>query len=557
MDRMLRYLSGEVPGGFPALIGILIAILIFSWYLHRYSPVINKKRLRTITTGLVAFLLFSYVIARLARPPKPDIVNVAIFPMEMEWEGVDSLQKVRWMGTGWLLGEMISRVGEMTSPSHVMFVRPEWLSASFDGQTLFPFHDADRVGRFGRQFGFEATVNGIVHVRPDTIEAHCTIQDLRNGKTEEWKQSWAPAELPSALIPFAETVGKKTYTLIDEKPTKNLPDLRHYERPAALSYGAVRRLIADSAAVNALPIAEAAVRSDSASVLAWLALGYAHTELMILSDDESAQRYHLQRAEVYLKKSGQRDPEFQPVYSALTHLFMRVRPEGRYLDAEFAMIDGHQLYDRDYMTYYNLSFMNKLRWESLGMTREEQILERALEINPAGFKALLRLGQHFLEFSRPNDHLSQLALNHFVKAYKMRPRSREAILGLVTAYDHLNYFNDALTLLDSAQVNYPNDPEIFYSIGVIRFHLSGAYKAKKQTREEADELRKAEQAFLEAVRINNHAYSHLYLGKIYDYRNQRMEAIEAFRAVMSLLPQDDRFREEARKKLREYFPDVE
>lgn len=557
MDRFFRYVSGEVPGGFPALIGILIAILIFFWYLHRYSPVINKKRLRVVTTGLIAFLLFTYVIARLARPPKPEIVNIAVFPMEMEWDGPDSLQKARWMGTGWILGEMISRAGEMTSPPHVMFVRPEWLSASFDGQTRFSFQDAGRVADFGRQFGFEAAVSGRVHIQRDRVVTECTVQDLRNGRAESLNQSWSSRDLPAALVPFVVAVTHKVYTLIDEQPSDNIPDLRHYEKPPALSYGVVRQLIADSSAAKALPIAEETVRLDSSAVLAWLALGYAHMELMILAEDEATRRYHMQRAEVYLKKSGQLDPEFQPVYSALTQLFMLVRPEGRYLDAEFAMIDGHQLYDRDYMAYYYLSFMNKLRWESLRMYSEEQILERALEINPAGFKALLRLGQHHLEFSRPNDHLSQLALNQFVKAYRMRPRSREAILGLVTAYDHLNYFKEAISLLDSARAHYPNDTEIMYSLGVIRFHLSGTYKAKKQTQSEAEELGKAEQAFLEAVRLGNHPYSHLYLGKIYDYRNQRNEAIEAFRAAMRLLPQDDRFREEARKKLREYFPDVE
>jgi hypothetical protein len=57
--------------------------------------------------------------------------------------------------------------------------------------------------------------------------------------------------------------------------------------------------------------------------------------------------------------------------------------------------------------------------------------------------------------------------------------------------------------------------------------------------------------------LKPNGYAYLYLGKIYDIQKRRNEAIESYRGAMKYISKEDKYREEARKKLKEYFPDVE
>lgn len=554
MSEILRFFSGEVPGGFLALLGILLAIGIIGSFLHRFSEVIDKRKLRRGLFVVFGLLIFTYVVVRMARPPKPRVINIAVFPLATETS--DS----SFIGLGWAVSEVISRTGEMASPPHVMFVRPHWLSESFESETQFRPDDPNRVKEFCRVHDFEYAVFGSATGSSGGMRLAVTLLDVDDDQMlprETVVNGVTPLQASEGIVNFAEDIVASAYRLIDEPMHQSNIDNSVYRHSALIDYATVQRLLADSQIHRAHLLAVGSLLRDSSSVLSWMAMGYVETEMMIWAEDETVRNRHMKRAEYHLKRGGLLSPEFQPVYPALVRLYMLVRPEARYLDAEFAMIDGHQIYDRDYSMYYFLSFMNKMRWESFQLTTLEQVLERALEINPAGLNCMIRLAEKKIEFARPTDRLSEEALILFRKAYAMRPNSRSAVAGLITMYDHLTRYDEALRLIEEAHRKFPNDAQFHYTQGVVHFHYSGLYKAKKKTQEETDQLSKAERSFQEAVRLSDDAYSHLYLGKIYDYQKRREEAVREFRSVMRILPRDDPYRDEARKKLREYFPDVE
>jgi tetratricopeptide (TPR) repeat protein len=237
---------------------------------------------------------------------------------------------------------------------------------------------------------------------------------------------------------------------------------------------------------------------------------------------------------------------------------MFFKPEPRYLDAEIALIGANELYDRDYTVYYVLSYMQQLRWESFGLSSKEEVLKKAITVNPAGFDSYINLGRSYLELSKAHDYRAKLAMEHYGMAQQLRPADFEAIIGMVTACDYIGLYDRALRLLEFAEKLYPAKADVYYNLGVVTYHIGNSYKPKKKPKEEREQYQIAEAYFKKAIQLKpSHGYAYLYLAKIYAEFKNNEQAIESLRMVMKLLDREDRYREEARRKLNEFFPDVE
>ncbi|MBX7152728.1 tetratricopeptide repeat protein [bacterium] len=560
MQSIIRFLSGEVPGGIFFLLTICGIILFIANYLRKHSEIIDKRKLRNATLALIGFLCFTYAIVRLARPPKPIQIHVAIFPFEFR-DNTGSHRLHAYQGLGWGMAEMATRIGEMQSPPHLTFLRPEWITGSFgeDSTAKFSQLDSSKLLSWANLLGIDYVAAGSFEIKDQhaILDVHI-YNSAEHGLIRSFQydlpltSEWTPRakECATELIQFF-------YQETDYKfnPTAIEADL--YNTPSLMPYFQGQLLMSVYRYEDALSAFQEALKADSSSLLAWYGTGLAYGELSTRTNDDQLRKNYQARMEYHLKRAGQLDEKFEPAYTALADFYMSIKPEPRYLDAEFALIAAHTLYDRDYLIYDLLSYMQKIRWESFNLKTKEEILKKAIAANPASFYSYLALGKYYIDLSRPNDHFSQLALNNFLIAQKLRPNDIDATLGLVTAYDHLNYFDPAITLLNRASQINPDNAEVYYSLGILYFHVAGKYKAKKQTREELAQYPTAEMYFKKALQIKNYPYVYLYLGKIYEVQNKRDEAIAAFRAAMKLLDRDDPYREEARKKLREYFPDAE
>lgn len=563
MQSIIRFLSGEVPGGIFFFLTICGVILFIAYYLHKHSEIINKRKLRNATFALISFLCLTYTIVRLARPPQPIQIHVAIFPFEFHnnGESTGSHRVHPYQGLGWGLAEMVSRAGELQSPSHLTFLRPEWITGSFgeDSTAKFSQLDSSKLLAWANLLGIDYVAAGSFTINGQNARFDIQVYDAMEHEILQSVQYDLPltAELTERAEEHATALAKFFYDETSNKFILPVAGNDIYKTSAFVPYSRGQYLMSLYEYDDALTAFQEALKSDSNSVLAWYGTGLAYGELMAHAADDQLRKNFQVRMEYHLKRAGQLDEKFEPAYSALADFYMSVKPEPRYLDAEFALIAAHTLYERDYLIYDLLSYMQKIRWESFDLKTKEEILKKAIAANPASFYSYLALGKYYIDQSRPNDHFSQLALNNFLIAQKLRPNDIDATLGLVTAYDHLNYFDPAIALLNRAAQIYPDHPEVFYSLGILHFHVAGKYKAKKQTREEFAQYPTAEMYFKKAIQIKNYPYAYLYLGKIYEVQNKRDDAIAAFRAAMKLLDRDDPYREEARKKLREYFPDIE
>ncbi len=564
MEKLIRFLSGEVPGGIGLYIGVMFVIIFMAWFLYRFSAVINKQKLKRIAMFLCAFATFTYLIARLSRPPQEETIYIAVWPLQYLPATGFPADSGEFAGLGRALAELTAYRGMMTSPDHMLFLKPDWLLDAFDStdRAELKYNDTVRLTTWCRTLKINYMVSGSYSISGKYLEINADIYSLEESESRALIRETLSFQTTQDLVPALENLSaimtKGIYKTAGMRPAPVMePDLELYRSPALLQYGYAQELFSRDRYQESLAAFNRAHMKDSSRALTWFGKGLAYGELMIRTSDDKLRNDYQKRAEYHLKMCGQKAPGFAPAYVALAKYYLFMKPEPRYLDAEFALIAGKELYARDYMIYYLLSFMQKIRWESFGFTRRQDILAQALQYNPAAFQTYLEYGFMFLQYAKPHDYNTQQALQCFRTAKFLRPNHLNAIMGLVSAYDYMGYYDEALKLLEQADRLYPNHTEIFYTQGVVHYHQAAWYKMKKRRQDENQSYRLAEQYFQRAVKSANHGYAFLYLGKIYDIQNRKNEAIEAFRAAMKYIPREDPYREEARKKLREYFPDVE
>ena len=567
MDYLIRFLSGEVPGGFFLYFSIIIILSFFYWYIIRHSPVVNKRKFSIFMFTVMGFITLTYLVLRLARPPHHENIYIGILPLENSNVVADSsLRKEieQYSGTGWALAESASRISESASPPYLYCLRPEWLENSHDHDSLgkVSIFDEQHLLDWASLIKLNYLAAGTFRITSKSLELNISIFDVAARKAIRQLPFSTPLanskEWAAHITEVSLELSKFLYHCADEKFNASKIDPSFYSIAGLTDYSRGKKLLSQKLIDSSLYAFQSALSKDSASALTWYGLGLAHGELMLRSKDSKSYEYHQHRTEYFLKKAGQIDSTFEPSVSALAKYYMFFKPEPRYLDAEIALIGANELYNRDYNVYYILSYMQKLRWESFGMSSKEEVLQKAIELNPAGFDSYINLGKSYLELSKPHDYRAKLAMEYYKVAQLLRPADFEAITGMATASDYVGMYEQALKLLKFAEQIYPEKADVYYSLGVINYHIGAGYKNKKKLKEERDQYLIAEAYFKKAIQMKpNHGYAYLYLAKIYTEFKENKEAIEALRMVMKILDRDDKYREEARRKLNEFFPDVE
>lgn len=567
MEKINRFLSGEVPGGFLLFFSIMLVLYFFYWYIMRHSPVVNRRKFSIFMFTLMGFTAFTYIILRAARPPRAENIYIGMLPLEMENPIADSANHKaihKYSGAGWALAETASRFCESASPPQLFFLRPEWLVNSHNNDSLgkVSVFDEAHLLDWATLIRLKYVVAGTFKVTGNKLEMRITVFETAT------KQSVRQFPISLPLTTGKEWAGQIEgialdltnilYQLADVKFNNSKIDTAPFQTAGLLDYARGKNLLAQQLIDSSLSEFQSALRTDSSSTLAMYGLGVAHGELMIRTKDKKKHEFHQIRTEYYLKKAYQSNETFQPSVSSLAKYYMFFNPEPRYLDAEIALLEAHGLYDRDYNVYYILSYMQQLRWESFGLSSKEEVLQKAISVNPAGFDSYINLGRSFLALSKPHDYRAKLAMEYYNMAQQLRPVDFEAISGMVTACDYVGMYDRALKLLEFAEKIYPEKADVYYNLGVINYHIGSSFKPKKKVKEEHEKYLMAEAYFKKAIQMKpNHGYAYLYLAKIYaEFKNDN-DAIQALRMVMKILDREDKYREEARRKLNDYFPDVE
>ncbi len=262
-----------------------------------------------------------------------------------------------------------------------------------------------------------------------------------------------------------------------------------------------RNVYAEALILKALRDRKLGIQSD-----ADLQLALQLCEGTILRHGENAESYRL-LAKYYLTEK---------IYSKAEELLIKslsIEP-----DNPAALVD---------FTYLHPSRYHKIRFKN-----EEQILRRALAINPCCEQARLPLADYY--YYRHNTARAKATIEELLAIH---PRSIDGLMYLGKLAMEKEAFDDFRNIYDKLLQIDPRHPEIFYNLGIYYYHLQDFEQAKE--------------FFHRAVRLGNHLDSHLYLGYIYEKKGLIPQAISEYGLrIRGRQGADDEFAEEARKRLR-------
>ncbi|MBN1779997.1 tetratricopeptide repeat protein [bacterium] len=197
------------------------------------------------------------------------------------------------------------------------------------------------------------------------------------------------------------------------------------------------------------------------------------------------------------------------------------------------MLHEVQRLDADqYELYMLLSRLHPSRYRAFGFRNEKELIERALDLNPADVTATLALAA---VCQRPHEWSEAEAV--YKRLLSLNPDHIEGLFGLGKFYLLRNQPVRMIEVYSKIYTLRPNHPEILYNLGIAYYRT--------------DEFDKAVPFFEKAAVNYGYADAYLYMGAIRMKQGRTGEAIEAFQSRVRLRQgPDDRYADEAARQLR-------
>ena len=166
-------------------------------------------------------------------------------------------------------------------------------------------------------------------------------------------------------------------------------------------------------------------------------------------------------------------------------------------------------------------FRSGLDLEKAGKYHEaSKEFTRAIDINPEFSEAYYHLG-----FSSLQDGDDQRAIRALMQLTQLEPDNNRARMALGQIYFGLGYYNDALALYLRAREQSPQDPEIYFNIGLINFE-------QKSYSDAAPILQRA-------IALDPRmAKARKLLASVYEAQNDLPNAYKQLRDAAEIAPQD-------------------
>ena len=183
--------------------------------------------------------------------------------------------------------------------------------------------------------------------------------------------------------------------------------------------------------------------------------------------------------------------------------------------------------------YYFAERLHKSRIKKLGFKSSEQILKRAVLVNPAYLDAQILLAKEY--FARGFHKKSEKTYYRILELY---PKNKDAYFGLAAIAGAENKIGKLLNIYKKLIDVRPDCADAYYNLGVIYY--------KTENKEEAEKF------FKKAVDISDHSDSYFYLGLIALEKNNREDALKYFKnRVGKRTGPGDHFADKAAEKIRE------
>jgi tetratricopeptide (TPR) repeat protein len=507
MEKILDFLSGGIPGGIYILSFILLAIQLTFMNLKKSGLVEKRAGLKKQIIYSFAVILIYSVVWFALRPPLPR-VRVIVLPSRQEGAFKLDSESVRF-------AELVDRAAFNNQGKKYIVHRWNWLYETIG---------KDSADSYRAWAGCAKRMDAGVIIESSIKEdgsLSCTIH-LRSDDSSPVLLTGKPIELLRKINDKIDLFKNDVYSL---KPIPAVY-LQAKLQCLAANYDEVEKLLEGSDDAKSIELrACALIRKGKKKKI----------------DREKAK---------YIKINN---PDINKAKSLLFSLIKRREdtPETAYLLGRIAQWEekfedantflkkalSEDLYNS--RIYYAISFFLSSRLKELGFERRDQILEKALYLDPGFRNAVLELAQHYYRSSSGSPSSAGIgkAKDIIYRYLHIKPNDPQVLSNLASILTKTKKLDEALGIYKELQKRFPDDSNTYYDIGTIYFY-------KK-------EYRKALKNYLQAIKIDNNLDAYLMAGFSYRQLAMNDSALYYYRErVKRKTGDDDKYALEAMKGIR-------
>lgn len=513
MLTIFEFLSGEVPGGFPVLLAVLLAIhLTFS--LLRGSDLISKKaaRDRRIVFSLIVILVY-VTLWSVLRPPQPRL-RVMVLP------GVGQEGTMKDGPEAFMVPEFFKRFSGNNLHNRYVLHRWEWAY-----ETLLP----DSVSLYTAWERLSEKLGSVIVIR-STVQhdGKVRLSVSRAGDDNEVTleaASAAAADLSAAMAAWPSDLD------LFKNTSKRV-------RPVNKRFIMAKRALLHRD-FDEIPVVTDPMEDIELTVL--YARRLLHEGLLVEVDRERArftginnEYFDRLKRLLYPLVNAKTDPPEVAVILGRVALW-----EEEFDDADVFFKKALTEDPLNSRIYYYLSSLLTMRLHELGFENRIELLEHAVSLDPAYNDAVHALAEeYYLTGTGTQTGTGTTnAIRVMEKFLKLQGDDPKILSLLATTYLKTDRLDDASRIYSRLENRFPDDSNLHYNKGIVSFR-------KK-------DYRKALDHFRQAIRIDQNLDAFLYMGLTYRSIGENDSALYYYRErVKRKTGADDIYAKEAMAGIR-------
>ena len=507
-----------MPDWGPILIGVWAFVSLVVWYLYRHTTKKYRVGFKTAFLLISTLFFFVFLFNRFKEPAESDPLRIAVFPFINQ---SDTTASISWQGLAF--AEIPIRYLEQINREDLLPYQADWLTSAVNRDSLlFPSYCLD----FAERINLDYFVWGRFLKKPSGYSLNYKLTQVDNNKTvfEEGRQITI-SEIQEFSRDLSILVADR---MLGSNRETELKDPWHSNDQVAVFFN-FKLFLLNGEISSAFSVAQNSVKEDSNSTT-WL---NALAEIYLNRGAEKRKKGQndledFQAAKSFLLKSLSLDEGYHKTQQLLAELYLA---NERWNQAE-EFLRASLLRNRwDSKTYVDFAQLHPSRYADLGFENENDLLEKAIFVNPLDFEARLILADNYSRKNRLD-----LATKTVKKILRINPNRVDALMRLGSIYMTRNDLLNSLEIYQKVTELEPQNGEVYYNLGIVYYHQKDYDAAIK--------------FFEHAIKSVDHVDSHLYLAYIYEQKKDMNRAITHLRTRISKRRgREDKFAEEARKHL--------
>ena len=508
----------KMPDWGPILVGIWALVSFVVWYLYQHLTKKHRVGFKVVFLIISALFFFVFLFIRFKERPHSNPLRIAVFPFINQ---SDTSALISWESLAF--SEIPIRYLEQINLEELLPYQLDWLTsaANRDSLTLQNY-----CLDFSKRINVDYVVLGSFL---NEASGYSLNYQLLEVKTNEIVFQGSKQVHLTEIQKFSRELSILVANRIIEPGFElSLKDLWHSNDQVSVFFN-FKLFLLNRETSSAFGLAKNAVKADSNSTT-WLN-SLAKIYLNRGSEKKKKGQNDLedfQAAKSFLLKSLSLDEGYHKTQQLLAELYLA---NERWNKAE-EFLRASLLRNRwDSKTYVDFAQLHPSRYADLGFENENDLLEKAIFVNPLDFEARLILADNYSRKNRLD-----LATKTVKKILRINPNRVDALMRLGSIYMTRNDLLNSLEIYQKVTELEPQNGEVYYNLGIVYYHQKDYDAAIK--------------FFEHAIKSVDHVDSHLYLAYIYEQKKDMNRAITHLRTRISKRRgREDKFAEEARKHL--------